>query len=406
MTPLQKLTLRASEVRSRLAVIGGMSDLTDEIRSELETLKNEYADLETRQQALTIAGDVPPEPETRNTSEGRDIRALLRAGNLGDMFDNIVAGQHYTGANDEIRSHYELAHNQIPLAMLRDMDALDALETRGTTTAPSDVQGNQHEILTPVFPQSALAFLGIAQPSVPTGDSIYPILTTRATAGGPHKDSTIVGESDGTFTATTLAPERIQASFIWRRTDAARFGGMSEALRMNMSDALSDKLDIEALTGTNGLLTGTNLDNHNVSTETTYALYRSQFLFDRIDGRYAATTGEVRALMGSATFAHAASQYRGNNDNMDALMSLTEQGGGVRVSANVAAASGTPAKQNALIRVGSRMDAVLPIWTGITVIPDEISLADKGELQATAVMLMAFRLLRSDGFRKQQTQHA
>ena len=37
MTPLQKLTLRASEVRTRLAAIGGMSDLTDEVRSELET---------------------------------------------------------------------------------------------------------------------------------------------------------------------------------------------------------------------------------------------------------------------------------------------------------------------------------------------------------------------------------
>ena len=173
---------------------------------------------------------------------------------------------------------------------------------------------------------------------------------------------------------------------------------------MNMSDALSDKLDIEALTGTNGLLTGTNLANHNVTTETTYALYRSQFLFGRIDGRYAATTGEVRALMGSATFAHAASQYRGNNDNQDSLMSLTEQGGGVRVSAHVPAV--VSSKQNALIRVGQRMDAVLPIWEGITVIPDEITLADKGEIQATAVMLMAFRLLRADGFYKQQTQHA
>ena len=117
---------------------------------------------------------MPPEPETRNTAEGRDIRALLRVWqSWARCLTTSLRGSHYTGANDEIRSHYELAHNQIPLAMLRDVGAL---ETRGTTVAPTDTQGNQHEILTPVFPQSALAFLGINQPSVPTGDSIYPIL--------------------------------------------------------------------------------------------------------------------------------------------------------------------------------------------------------------------------------------
>ena len=42
---------------------------------------------------------------------------------------------------------------------------------------------------------------------------------------------------------------------------------------MNLSDALSDKLDQQILNGTNGLLQGTNLPNHNVSTETLYPLY-------------------------------------------------------------------------------------------------------------------------------------
>ena len=71
MTDLQKLELRASELRKRLADIGGMADLTDEIRSDLDTLKAEYTDNDSRQAALKLAGDVPAEPvETRQDGGG------------------------------------------------------------------------------------------------------------------------------------------------------------------------------------------------------------------------------------------------------------------------------------------------------------------------------------------------
>ena len=78
-----------------------------------------------------------------------------------------------------------------------------------------------------------------------------------------------------------------------------------------MSDALSDKLDQQILNGTNGLLQGTNLPNHNVSTETTYALYREQFAYGRVDGQYATSPEDLKVVMGAAGFAHAAAQYRG-----------------------------------------------------------------------------------------------
>ena len=43
----------------------------------------------------------------------------------------------------------------------------------------------------------------------------------------------------------------------------------------NLSDALSDKLDKEILSGGSGLLHGTILANHNASAVTSYANYRS-----------------------------------------------------------------------------------------------------------------------------------
>ena len=179
---------------------------------------------------------------------------------------------------------------------------------------------------------------------------------------------------------------------------------MDESLRENLSMGLADGLDRQIIVGTNGLLTGTNLSNNNVSAETSYELYRSQFAYARVDGRYASMTSDIRVVMRSETYAHAASQYRGNNDNMDALVSLQNALGGVKVSAHVPIASGT--KQNAIIRPGMRRDMVAPLWENVALVPDEVTLIKKGQIQITAIMLHAVKILRTDGWYKQQTQHA
>ena len=52
------------------------------------------------------------------------------------------------------------------------------------------------------------------------------------------------------------------------------------------------------------------------------------------------------------------------------------------------------------------MDAVAALWEGVTLIPDEVTGAKKGEISLTAVMLHAVKILRAGGFHKQQSQHA
>ena len=61
-------------------------------------------------------------------------------------------------------------------------------------------------------------------------------------------------------------------------------------------------------------------------------------------------------------------------------------------------------KQDTIIRRGSREDAVAATWEGVTLINDEISLAAKGEIKVTAVLLAAFKVLRTDGFARIQNQ--
>ena len=80
MTPIQTLEIRAGEIRKRLADIGGMADLTDETRSELDKLKLEYADNDSKRAALTIAGDAPVTHIETRSAEGREFRALVNKG--------------------------------------------------------------------------------------------------------------------------------------------------------------------------------------------------------------------------------------------------------------------------------------------------------------------------------------
>ena len=55
------------------------------------------------------------------------------------------------------------------------------------------------------------------------------------------------------------------------------------------------------------LLTGSTLGNHNVTATTTYALYRDQLAYSRVDGRYASGTEDIRIVMGPEGYGHAAS---------------------------------------------------------------------------------------------------
>ena len=405
MTPIQTLEIRAGEIRRRLSEIGGMADLTDETRSELDALKLEYADNDSKRAALTIAGDAPRTPIETRSSEGREFRALVNRANVGEIFDAALSKRSVDGASAEIQKHYGLDQNQVPLALLvRSWPDSDELETRAVTPAPTNVGEVQQSIVPYVFPQGAGSFLGVDMPTVPVGEAVFPVLTSTLDVGTPAENAA-QAETTGAFSADVLSPSRIQASFFYSREDRARFAGMDAALRENLNEGLTDGLD-KAIIGAN-LLAGTNLANNNVSTADTFATYLANLVWGQIDGRYAAMTSDLAIVVGAETYADLGATYRNNSVDRSALDRVMELTGGVRVSAHVPAAAGTPKKQNAVIRRGMSMTAVAPVWEGVTVIPDEVTKAGTGQIVVTAVMLYAVKVLRTGaGLVKQQTQHA
>ena len=328
----------------------------------------------------------------------------MQRSNVGEIFDAAVGNRAIEGATAEIQQHYGVDQNVVPLALLvRSWPEDNDLERRAVTPAPSNVGQNQSSIISYVFPDAAASFMGIDMPTVGVGEAVYPVLTSTLAVRTPAENAD-ADETTASFTADLLTPSRLQASFFYSREDRARFAGMDASLRENISMGLSDGLDKQIVAGVNGLLTGTNLANHAASAVTTYDNYITDFGYGRVDGRYAATTADLRVVMGAGTYAHAGTVYRNTSVDRTALDRLMDITAGVRVSAHVPAVSGN--KQNAVIRRGSNRDMVAPIWEGVEIIPDQVTKAKQGQIVITGVMLHAIKILRTDGFYKQETQHA
>ena len=404
MTALQKLQLEQSEKREALnALLGVEPDkLTDEQRVEMAEHTSRLNEMEIEMRAaitLQAARETAARDEfSENAGETAELRALIEGANVGNIFDATIQHRATDGRTAELQQHFGVASNQIPIALLRER-----IEQRAVTPGPANTQGNQQPIIPQVFPMSVAAFLEIDMPVVPVGQAIFPVITTGATVHVPAENDA-AAETTGEFSAESLKPGRLQASFFYSREDAATFVGMGEALRMNLADALADKLDDEILTGANGLFTGANLADNAAAAVFNYAAYRSGLLYGRVDGKYSGSGMDIRIVMGSGTYAHAGGAYRGNQGDVSALDSLMQNSGGLRVSDHVPAVAGD--KQEAIVRRGMRRDMVSPIWEGVTLIPDEVTKAANGQIVITAVMLYAAKILRADGFVKVETQHA
>ena len=389
--------LKLSEIREKLNDLNAVAEPTDAQQTEERDLIAARKTTETEyREALTAEAD----EHATVPVEDREYREVLERGNVGRILTAFVEHRTVDGAEAEIQQHRGLNANQIPLDMLRA-----PVEHRAVTTGPTNVGTSEQPAIMPVFAAGVGAFIGADRPTVDAGLVAYPVLDQRPDVGGPHTDSTGVDETTGSFSSELLTPGRVQASYFYKRTDAARFASLDLALRQALNSGLEEKLDGELIAGSDGLLTGTNLPNNAASAVTSFASYLSAFGHSRVDGRYAAALADVRTVAGSATYAHMGGQYRSNNADYSALDAITKRTGGVRVSAHVPAVASN--KQNAVIRLGQHDRAVLQVlWDGVTIVPDEITKVKTGEIAITAILLVATKILRAASFHKQETQHA
>ena len=395
MTKSKTLELQATEVAGKLRALVGKDKLTAEEKTAMAELSGELERLNGMVHACKlIEASEQAEADLLFSNDPANVehRALLARSNIGNIFAAVIDHSATDGAEAELQQAYGMAGNQVPLAALRDYQAL-------VSPAPGTVETRERPVIQPVFATGDAAWLNVGMPSVPVGATTFPVLTSAPTVHGPFSGSDEAAETTGAFTATELKPQRLQASFFWRRVDAMTFKGMDDALRTALRSALSEALDKEVVDRIQ-----TDVTDTSVTDVDTFARVRSRQLYANVDGRHAMSEAEIKMLVGTATLAFWSTLYRGNNADDSAVDSVRRVSGGLRVSPHIPVVSGT--KQPVIVRKGALQDCVAPVWSAMTLIADEVTKSSTGEIQLTALAMANFRVVRAAGFAVVESKHS
>lgn len=175
MTTSQRLELRRSEIRTRLAEIAKLEGdaFTNELRSEAESLQTEYGDTETRLRAALVSEE-SEEREAAATFGDMDVetreRVELRSrASLGAYLARAVKGRAVDGAEAELMEAAGI-EDGIPLELWDTAQPEQRTEERSVTGTPGTVGVNLDTIRPAVFAPSIAPRLGIEMPRVNVGD--------------------------------------------------------------------------------------------------------------------------------------------------------------------------------------------------------------------------------------------
>ena len=347
------------------------------IQNALQNLAEASAALDAALEANSpVAGapGAPPQLIARARAEG-GVAAIVSA-----ALDGRAAG----GAIGELQAETGAGAGDIPLDLLLNPQ-------NAVTPAPATVGAQQPAPVMPIFATGLMAYLGIQQIRVASGNLVFPTLTTRPTVGRKANDnSDAIAETTGAFMVSELKPQRLQAGFSFRRTEAAQLRGLDQSLSAALNAGLSEELDAYTYDQATSQVMAANS-----AAELTFETWRST-VYGLVDGRHAQSVRDIRLVTGPSAYAHAASKYTTNGDR-SALASLEADGVPMRVSPHVADTANM--RQSVLARLGMAPDAVMAMWPSISLIRDEVTRAAEGEIKLTAVMLASFQVTRTDGFK-------
>ena len=400
------------EIEKRLSEIREAVNAPEAPANEAE-LRAEYAKLERqwRESVDAEAPDAdaaPPEPD----AEGIEVRALLSKVELRRYMTAAISERAIDGAEAELNAALDVrsaAGVVVPYEALLPEDAEERADA--PTNAPASLTRTQAAIIPRVFATGIARFLGIAMPTVPTGERQYTYLSAGATPEQKAKGAEVDADA-ATFTPVTFNPLRLTARYLFRIEDLAVFAGMEASLRGDLRMALTEAMDNQILNGdgqapnvdgllataANGGLADVANNSQNavdgspnavVTAASMVATYAAQ-----VDGRYAKAADAIRVAIGAATYAKFAPLVQG-----DAFV-FDRYAGRTRVEALLPAAAAN-IQQAVVAKTGAPGTyAVAPMWQGVELIRDVYSGAAKGEVAVTAIALWNFGVIRSAGFKR------
>ena len=406
---LRELRERQSKQRQKMAELSLLDELSDEQRSELDTIENGTPDLERSLRAATTAlEDEEKESETRAANgpdaERRERIELRSKASLTSYLRAALSGQQVGGPEAELRAAAGISDG-IPLE-LWDVPQTD--EQRAATESPATTGINLDRIRPSVFANSIAPRLGIEMPRVESGTYASATISTSLSAA-PAAKGADADASAAAFTVTSVTPKRISARLSIQIEDVAAVGqaNFEAILRENLALVLSDTLDNEAINGTfDDAANPPNLglvgmfarlaDPNAPGAIADFDAYASAHA-GGVDGLWASTIEDVAIVCGPETYRHAsrvfqsAANYKGE---MSAAAYATANAGGLWTNKRMPDSSGD-VQQAILYRKGRSMlggagamrTAVCPHW-GLISIDDIFSGSASGTRHFTMHVLL------------------
>ena len=379
-------SIRISEIRDRAFELEAIETRSTEQESELQALMVERPkkELEYRTEANAEGEAELHRLDFDVLPETRERLAIRTKTGLADFFAAAAGGREVSGAAAEYSVACGVApFGKLPMLIFRDGQP----ETRAITAAPA-VKGALQPIVPYLFERSAAASLGIEMPSVPAGQVQLPKIGTA-----PPSDTLAAdGTAPATAAAVTLvsqAPVRIAGSFEVRVEDLAVMPTLEEALSQAMQGSLSNELDEQTFNGAAGELNGLFTQATDVAAASaveTMATGISRYA-KLCDGRHAYDLGDLRACIGSKTFALYAGIFSASGD-VSLFDYLTRMLGSIRVSDRVPAVAST-AQKGIVVLSASATPPKIHVWDSLDLIRDPYSGAGVGKVTLVATSLVS-----------------
>ena len=403
MKPIDLLRVRAMEVRVRLAELA-TAELTEETRGEMDTLRNEYTDLERRQAAMLIADDTPAAIETAGTAEGREYRDLRSNASFQRYVAAAMAGKGVSdGPELELNRHLGIPDNMLSLRMFAG-----DFETRAIRDVDAGVSAGTW--LDRVFSATAAERVGISFRSVAPGVAAFPYTSA---GGSPVQRGRTEAVTESTYTVavTEAKPARRAVHGIYSIEDNMRLPGMADAIERDMRMAMTESVDLSIFNGDDGANEAsadiTGLQTASI-TESTLTQAKKILAFDTIaefadmiDGKYAASPADLAivASVGANKVWMATQANTNRNETMGQIMmgnglNWTTRGG---IEANSAAGD-----FGAYIgrRQGIDGAGIAAIWETAQLINDPYTGATTGEVYLTLNYLYQLVFPRTANFQR------
>lgn len=398
-----KIQRRQSEVREQLASLAANENLTDEQRSQIDSLDREYRDNEARFRAALIAEDT----ERREAEEDLEGRSEKEWSTLLGSFElrQVAAylsqdGGALTGPTAEIvqemRGRGDYRGVPVPL---------EALEQRAGETVAS---GTPNPLITQpivdrLFADSAFTRMGGSVISIAQGGIEWPVVTSSVSAGWQATETGgVAGPTTFATTDKPLQPDYTLGVQMKITRKALKQSGtaLEQAIRRDMGNAIRVELDRAAFLGAGssgepaGVIAGGNttygITETAVDATVTYATFRAALVRFMLANAIS-SPAQVRVLVRPEVWDILEQQRTGDGGTMwewDRLTAAVMAQGITLTSNALAAPAGSPEASTALLTTttGGVAPMYLGIWGGVDVIRDPYSDAASGGLRLTGLL--------------------